>query len=157
MNLIDLKERQEITIDVKLSKLYTQLGELLEELKKRQLTQSVVEFINTAVEELNVSQLMGNALKKLVKQKQNAILKKLEKELKIVPKKYYQSLWMMFGITGFGLPIGVTFGLSIGNIGLMGLGLPIGMAIGLAVGARMDKKALAEGRQLDVEIKHGAY
>jgi hypothetical protein len=36
----------------------------------------------------------------------------------------------------------------------LGVGLPIGMAIGLAVGTGMDKKALAEGRQIDIEIKY---
>ena len=61
---------------------------------------------------------------------------------------------MLFGFTGFGLPIGVAFGLLMGNIGLMGLGLPIGMAIGLAFGVTMDKKALNEGRQLNIAIKY---
>jgi hypothetical protein len=56
-------------------------------------------------------------------------------------------------MTSFGLPLGVAFGISIGNIGLLGLGLPIGMAIGLAVGTSMDKKAAAEGRQLAFEVK----
>lgn len=61
---------------------------------------------------------------------------------------------MLFGFTAFGLPIGVAFGLSMGNIGLMGVGLPLGMAIGLAVGYLLDKKALNEGRQLNIEIEN---
>ena len=61
---------------------------------------------------------------------------------------------MVVGMSAFGLPIGVAIGLSIGNIGLLGIGLPIGMGIGIIVGRLMDKKALAEGRQLDVEIKY---
>ena len=60
---------------------------------------------------------------------------------------------MVLGMSSFGLPMGVAFGLALGNIGLMGLGLPIGMGIGLAVGTNMDKKALAEGRQLAFEAK----
>jgi hypothetical protein len=80
-------------------------------------------------------------------------LKLLEKEQKIVPKKHYQTLWMVLGMSSFGLPMGVAFGLALGNIGLMGLGLPIGMGIGLAMGTKMDKKALAEGRQLAFEAK----
>jgi hypothetical protein len=36
----------------------------------------------------------------------------------------------------------------------LGIGLPIGMAVGSALGSGMDKKALAEGRQLDIEIKY---
>ena len=31
--------------------------------------------------------------------------------------------------------------------------MPLGMAIGIAIGAGMDKKALEEGRQLDIEIR----
>lgn len=76
----------------------------------------------------------------------------LEKEHKIVPKNYYQSLWMLLGMAAFGLPIGAAFGASIGNMAFLSIGLPIGMVIGLAMGAGMDKKALKEGRQLDVEV-----
>jgi hypothetical protein len=49
--------------------------------------------------------------------------------------------------------MGTALGLSLGNMGLLGLGLPVGMFIGLAMGARMDKKAEEEGRQLNIEIK----
>jgi len=34
------------------------------------------------------------------------------------------------------------------------IGLAIGMAIGMAIGTGMDKKALEEGRQIDLEIKY---
>jgi hypothetical protein len=57
-------------------------------------------------------------------------------------------------MTTFGLPIGVSIGLSLGNIGLLGIGLPIGMVIGLAFGSKLDKKALTENRQLNIELKN---
>ena len=76
-----------------------------------------------------------------------------EKELKIVPKNYYRNLWMVLGMSAFGLPLGVAFGLSLGNIGLLAIGLPIGMAIGTLVGSKLDKKALESGKQLDIELK----
>jgi hypothetical protein len=41
-----------------------------------------------------------------------------------------------------------------GNIGLLGIGLPIGMGVGVGVGSYLDKKALTEGRQLDVDLKY---
>jgi len=78
----------------------------------------------------------------------------LEKELKIVPKGYYQNLWIALGICVFGLPIGVVFGTSLDNMGLLGIGLPIGVAIGYVLGSRMDKKASEEGRQLDVKTTY---
>jgi hypothetical protein len=154
MTIIELKDKQISPGEGKLSGLYSQLGALLNELKKKDLPQNVISAINECIETLNASACTGTELRKLAKQKQTAILKKVEKESKIVPKNYYRTLWMLFGISGFGLPIGVAIGLSIGNIGLLGLGLPIGMAIGLIVGSGMDKKALKEGRQLDIEVKY---
>ena len=154
MKLIELKERQDVASDLKLSKVYSQFGELLSELKMKALTQDIIDFINECTETLNSSSLTGNEFIKLVKQKQVAILKQVEKQLKLVPKNHYRNLWMLFGMSGIGLPIGVTFGLSVGNMGLLGIGLPIGMMIGLAIGIAMDKKALSEGKQLNFESKY---
>ena len=60
---------------------------------------------------------------------------------------------MVLGMSAFGIPMGVLFGLSIGNMGMLGIGLPIGMAIGVGLGSSMDKKAYNEGRQLDFVVK----
>jgi hypothetical protein len=154
MNIIELKDKQAISGDSKLSSIYSQFGKLLGELKNKDLPQNIIGSVNDHVESINASSLTGNELRKLVKQKQTAILKQVEKEGKIVPQNHYRNLWMLLGMTGFGLPIGMGIGLSIGNMGLLGLGLPIGMAIGLAIGSAMDKKALNEGRQLNITIKH---
>ena len=35
----------------------------------------------------------------------------------------------------------------------LAIGIPLGMAIGIGLGTGMDKKALEEGRQLDIEIR----
>jgi hypothetical protein len=152
--MIDLKNRQNIYNDIKLSRIYSQFGELLNELKKKELSQNIITSINDCIEQLNASSLTGKELRKLVKQNQTTILKLVEKELKIVPKNYYQFLWMIFGLSGFGVPVGVAFGLIMGNIGLLGFGLPLGMVIGFAIGSAMDKKALNEGRQLNLVIKY---
>lgn len=77
----------------------------------------------------------------------------LEKEVKLVPKNHYRNRWLALGMAAFGLPMGVVFGISLGNMAFLAIGLPIGMAIGIAVGTGLDKKASEEGRQLDVEIK----
>lgn len=154
MNIKELSNKQNNFTDDKLAKIYAQFGELLNELRKRELPLNMDNSVNEYVDQINSSALSETELAKLIKQKQTSILKQLEKELKVVPKNYYRNIWMLFGMSGIGLPIGVVFGLSIGNIGLLGIGLPIGMAIGLAIGALLDKKALNEGRQLNIEIKN---
>jgi len=53
-------------------------------------------------------------------------------------------LWMVLGISVFGMPLGVVYGSVVGNMGLLGLGLPIGMCIGMALGAILDKKQKKE-------------
>jgi len=50
--------------------------------------------------------------------------------------------------------IGLALGLSINNMGIFASGLPMGMRIGIGVGALIDKKALKEERQLNVELKN---
>ena len=154
MNIIEVKDRAGITEDVKLNNVYGQFKTLISELRKKVLPDNIADSINADINAINASTVTGNDLKKIIKQKQTTIIKLVEKELKIVPKAYYRNLWLAVGMSAFGLPIGVIFGLSMGNIGLLAIGLPIGMAIGIGVGTSMDKKAAAEGRQLDVEIKY---
>ena len=154
MNIIELNERQNLSADTKTNRIYIQLEELLNQLRKRNLPENIIESVNQDIEVVNAASLIGNDFSKLVKQKQNKIIKLLEKDLKVVPKNYYRNMWLALGMSVFGLPIGVAFGASIGNMGLLGVGLPIGMAIGALVGSKMDKKALEEGRQLNIEIKY---
>lgn len=154
MNIKELINREDITNDDKLNRVYSQFVELLSELKKKQLSQNICKLINESIDSLNSSTLNGNLLTRFIKQKQSAILKQVEKEHKIVPKNYYRNLWMIIGMSAFGIPMGVAFGLSIGNLGMIGIGMPIGMAIGIGVGSSMDKKASNEGRQLHIEIKN---
>lgn len=153
MNISELNNIQNKLTDKNLIKIYTQFGNLLDELRKREFPKHIENLVNDSVEEINSSSITEKQLYKFIKQKQTIILKQIEKEFKIVTKNYHRNLWMLFGFTGFGMPIGVAIGLSIGNIGLLGLGLPIGMALGILVGYLLDKKALKEGRQLAIEIK----
>lgn len=153
MHIIELKERQDSSENIKLSRKYAQLGNFLKELKKKELPLTVIEAVNNDIEAINSTPQTESGLTKSVTQKQTKIIKLLEKELKIVPKNYYRNLWTALGMSVFGLPMGAALGLSIGNIGLLGIGLPIGMLIGMLVGSQMDKKAFQEGRQLAIEIK----
>jgi len=151
MEIKSLAKRTVIEKDEKLNLTFAQFQKLLSELRKQKLTNEIIEKLNVFIEELNSTH--ETEFKKQLKLKQTKIVKLLEKELKIVPKNYYRNIWLAVGMAAFGVPIGVSFGLSMGNLGLLGLGLPIGMAIGIAIGTGMDKKAFEEGRQLDVVLK----
>ncbi len=144
MKIIELKPREEQSDDIKLNRLYLQLDTYLKEVNKKELPQPIVDSVNQTIEEINSSVLKRNALSRFVKRKQTQIIHTIQKELKIVPKKYYRNMWLALGMTAFGLPIGVAIGMSLGNIGLLGIGLPIGMVFGLFVGKKMDQKAFEE-------------
>lgn len=153
MEILELNPRPELAADQKSYAAFSQFSAMVTSLKEKELNTNVVTALNESIQSINNSALKGRDFTKLIKSKQQGFLKLLEKEQKIVPKNYYRTLWMLLGMTSFGLPMGVAFGMAMGNIGLLGLGLPIGMAIGLAVGANMDKKAATEGRQLAFEVK----
>ncbi len=148
-----LTQRPDIT-HPKTAALYKQLSDLLNALSQRALTPEIVALIDHEIDHINYANDTGKKLGKTVKAAESKIIKAVEKELKVVPRNHYRKLWAIFGFTAFGLPIGVTIGLLLKNIGLLGVGLPFGMIIGLLVGSSMDKKAAVEGRQLDFEVKH---
>ncbi|KAF0130180.1 MAG: hypothetical protein FD155_1966 [Bacteroidetes bacterium] len=154
MKIIELKENENVSNDMKVSQYFNQLDLLLNELRNREIPDKIIESINSDLEEINATLLVGKMLLRLLKKKQLKILKLIEKELKIVPKNHYRNLWLVLGMSAFGVPFGVAFGTSTGNMGLIGIGFPIGMGIGIALGAGLDKKAFNEGRQLNVEAKY---
>lgn len=133
----------------KLAKATHNLNSLLVAMGKKEIPESQTARINEIIAGINNFSGPHPELLKSLKIGQGAILKLLEKELKIVPQNHYQTLWMVLGMSVFGLPLGVAFGSAKGNMGLLAIGLPIGMGIGIAVGTGMDKKAISEGKQLD--------
>ncbi len=149
-----LIERQHILENTKVISRYHQLGELLKALEKRELTNEIVGFIDQHIELLNSISDSEKYFAKTIKEKENEILKYMEKKINVVPKNHYRKRWLSLGVGAFGLPIGVTIGSVSGNMGMLGTGLPIGLGIGSVVGSKLDKKAFNEGRQLDFEIKH---
>ena len=153
MEIQELKKRPGIEQNIKLYKAYTQFNTLLAELRKKSLPKEIVTSINEGIDHLNSISEPEKELRLQIKVVQTRILKLIEKKLKLVPKNHYRNTWLAVGMSVIGLPIGVVFGASLGNMAFLGLGLPIGMAMGIAVGSGMDKKALKEGRQIDFEIK----
>ena len=154
MELKKLQLKTEFYQDKKLSDRFEYFNKLINELQKKDVPVEIVNLINQDIEAINTFSGSGNQLLKQFRKMQSKILKILEKELKLVPKNHYRNMWLALGMSLFGIPIGVAFGTSMGNLGLLGIGIPIGMAIGIGVGTAMDKKASESGKQLDVEIKH---
>ncbi len=100
-----------------------------------------MKYINTGIDQINSFSEPEKELRKQIRKTQSGILKLIERELKLVTKNHYRNTWLAVGMAAFGIPLGVAFGISIGNMGLLGIGLPIGMVIGMAVGSVMDKKS----------------
>ena len=89
MTIIELKDRLEFDADSKMYKLYIQFTQLINELRKKDLPDVIVEAINEDIKDLN-SLTTAEQVKVAVKQKQTKIIKLLEKQLKIVdPKGVY--------------------------------------------------------------------
>jgi len=135
--------------NIKLTNPLIQLENLLNELQKRDLPESMVLSINKELKAINTT-LQYSEKSLLAKKAQLKILKLIEKELKIVPENYYRKLWLVLGMTTFGLPLGVVMGISFQNMSFISIGLPIG----IAVGSNLDKKALQNNQQLNFEVKH---
>jgi len=152
MEIKELKNRPGIDQHKKLYAAYAQFDKLLMELRAKELPNETVNAINDGIDRVNSVTESGKELRKQIKNTQSRIIKRIEKEHKLVTKNHYRNTWLAVGRTVFGLPLGVVFGTSLGNMAFLGMGLPIGMAIGIAVGAGMDKKAFEEGRQIDLEI-----
>jgi hypothetical protein len=149
-----LIEREGISANIKADSAYQQLGKLLSALEQKELPADTVEFVNQEIDRLNAIPGTDRNFVKATKACQQRMIRTVEKKHKIVPKNYYRQLWMLLGMSVFGIPIGAAFGASMGNMGMLGIGLPIGMAIGMAFGSNMDKKAFSDGRQLDFEAKY---
>ncbi|MCU4157353.1 hypothetical protein J1N10_15360 [Carboxylicivirga sp. A043] len=149
--IIPLRALKPLEVSQKDFRHYTYMVRLVSELNKRELPSEVVRFINDNIELINHAIDNKFELKKQIKTSKNAILKLLEKQLKLVTKNHYRNLWMVLGMTVFGVPIGIAYGNMIDNMAFLGIGIGIGMSIGLALGSSMDKKAAVEGRQLDIE------
>ena len=154
MEIKELKKRPGIEQNTKLDKAYIQFNTLLAELRKKSLPEEIVKSINDRIDHINSISGSEKEPRAQIRKVQTSILKLIEKKLKLVPKNHYRNTWLAVGMSAFGLPIGVVFGASLGNMAFLGVGLPIGMAMGIAVGSGMDKKALEEGRQIDLEIEH---
>lgn len=139
-------------LEPKLTKKFTSLSNLIFAAGKHQLPDEFVINLNSEIEEISVFPGSTKETIKMLDAIQKRLLKKLEKDLQLVPRNHFRNTWLSLGMATFGLPIGVVFGILLKNMTFLGIGLPIGMGIGVAVGSALDQKAKKEGRQLDFEF-----
>lgn len=154
MDYIKIVKRPNIENDKKLLVNYQNFENLLSQLEQKEIPSEINNFINQEIEAINSFSGTDAELSKKIRKTLSGILKRIEKELKLVPKNYYRGLWLALGLSVFGIPIGFAIALSLGNMAFLGIGFPIGMGIGVAVGTAMDKKAKNTGKQLDFEMKY---
>lgn len=153
MKIKELDKREITDSNKKLVVAFSQFDNLLTQLNKRELPEDIASTINIEIDKINEVADLDKKLRKQIRSSQTSIIRLLEKQLKLVPINYYRTTWLALGMTAFGIPLGVAYGSITGNMAFIGIGLPIGMALGIAVGTGMDKKAMKEGRQLDIKVK----
>ena len=154
MKIKELAKRLDIEQNKKLTAKYVQFEKLINELRIREIPNEIVNSINIDIDQINSISGSNKELSKQLRKIQSRILTLIEKELKLVTKNHYRRTWMVMGMAAFGIPLGVAFGVSIGNMAFLGIGIPIGMAVGIAIGTAKDKEAYTNGNQLDTEIKY---
>lgn len=138
----------------KLARSYHHLQALIRELYQKAAAKDLDPIVMPEVESLNAlpQDVKEKELGSAINKSQAKILEKVEKELKIVPREYYQNQWLAIGMAAFGIPMGVVFAMALGNMAFFAIGLPLGLALGLANGQRLDAKAKDEGRQLELGL-----
>lgn len=151
MEIGSLRKRPDLDQNKKLKKKFLQFEMLINELKDKAIPAELISGINDQIEKVNSITSADRVLKSQLRKSQLKILKKVEKELKLVVVNHYRNMWLGIGMA-MGVAIGSAIGTGTGNMSLFALGLPLGMAMGIAYGTSLDKKAKAEGKQLNLEI-----
>ena len=154
MKINELNKRPEIEGNKKLSNLYDQFYQLIQELQQKEFAPAVIEKMNREIRYLNTLENSTPTLRMMILKAQSRIIRLAEKEANLIPANHYRNYWMSVGMGAIGLPIGVAIGLITRNMGIIAFGIPIGMIIGKIVGNSKDKKAVEEGRQLATQIKY---
>jgi len=147
--IIDLTLDTDKNRPEKLNKTLDRLHRLLAALRKKEIEPAHEEVINTAVHSLNHFHGTAADLPEQANLTYKRIYDYVIKEMNLVPKGHYQTMWLALGMVLFGLPFGMIMGLSLDNMAFLGLGPAMGLPIGIAIGQSKDKQAEEEGRQLD--------
>ena len=138
----EIEKKAKSIVDEKTKKTLTDLLPVFEDMDRRQISTGEVDDLLKRLKNLLVPELQ---VKQLLKLKLD-LLQYLKKEHGLVSPNHYRNLWMVLGMSVFGIPIGLIFSFAINNMAFIGTGLAIGMPIGMVIGMAKDKKALEDGR-----------
>ena len=142
----ELEERANASDNANLTKWMTCSAKLLKALDERNIDPVSLQ------EELNIlrRQLDADTKPNMIRSFYGKMTDSVRKKFNLVTPGYYQAAWMSIGMAAFGVPFGMIFSMALDNFAFLGIGLPIGISIGIAIGAAKDKKAKADGLQLDI-------
>ena len=153
MEILELIERSDVKRNVRLRKRFIFLRRLLNEVQKKEIPADISTRINERIEEINLFAGSNKELLRTVNKSLYFIVKLLERKLKIVPRSFYRTRWLIMGMFLIGIPLGAIIGYVMGKMVYLGLGIPTGLLIGLIIGTQLDKKTLDENRQLDIDVE----
>jgi len=153
MEILELTDKPDIKRNVRLRKRFIYFRRLLNEIKKKNIPEDISARINERIEEINFFAGSNKELQRTVNKSLYFIVKLLERKLKIVPRSFYRTRWLIMGMILIGIPLGAIIGYVMGKMVYLGLGIPSGLIIGLFIGNQIDKKALEENRQLDIDVE----
>jgi len=154
MNITILNKRDNIYQNKRSNKKIQQFQKLLNELRNIELSTDIVKAINRDIDSLNSVSKINSVFFKQLKKRQTKILKRIEKEYKLVAINHYRNIWLAVGVGVIGVPVGIVVGMIIGNMAFIGMGMPVGFGFGIVIGTLLDQKAKENGKQLNVEIKY---
>lgn len=139
--------------DSRLLNSHTSFAQLLRELREMDLPAELTASINREIDRANDRSGTARQIRKRIGHAQHNVLQLVREERNLVPRHYYRNLGIAIGMAALGIPFGVVFGLMLDNMAFIGIGMPIGLSIGIAIGTDLDRKAYAEGRQLQIEVE----
>ena len=146
MNIEKLKELKNADNNPRLIKAYNKVHSLIEALSTKEIPSEVLNSINETLKSLNSFSGTEKEHKKAFNKTYTNILTLVKKELKLVPKKHYLSLWMVMGMS-----FGVVFSTVFSDSGNIAIGIGMGTLIGIVIGTNLDKNAEEAGNQLQIE------
>jgi len=117
----------------------------IDALNDKEVNEKAENYIKERISEINKN-LTFNTIKK----EESKILDYVKKEFGYVAQNHYKALWIALGMSVIGVPLGISIGLALDQLGFMGIGIGLGLAIGVGIGSSKDQEAKKFGKQLPI-------